>query len=172
MLVTQGCPASGQELSTWHDCMISEGCADWEKHDTMTCNHGDPCKELRYLDPAGPPLDYMKHHGVFKAKKINEYDLCHFYCIEHPGDLPTFSSPCEPATSKMLEDFLLKAWALGHLNLVVAFAWDSAMAVCLLQELHSKDSLKHLPMEPKPEVGGKAIKKLSLCTMAAMTCCT
>ena len=37
------------------------------------------------------------------------------------------------------------------------------MAVCLLQELHSKDSLRHLPMEPKSDAGGKAIKKLSFC---------
>ena len=37
------------------------------------------------------------------------------------------------------------------------------MAVCLLLELHSKDSLRHLPMELKPDAGRKAIKKLSLC---------
>ena len=43
-----------KNFSTWHTCMISEGCAGWEKHDTMTCNHRDPCKELRY---PGPPLD-------------------------------------------------------------------------------------------------------------------
>ena len=113
--------------------MISEGRTDWEKHDTMTCDHRDPCKELRYPDPAGPPLDYMKHHGVFKAKKTNEYDLCHFYHIELSGDLPTFSSPHEPVTHEMLEDFLLKAQALGCPNLVVAFVGDSSMAVCLLQ---------------------------------------
>ena len=62
--------------------MISEGCAEWKECDTMTCNHRDPCKELKYLDPAGPPLDYMKHCGVFKAKKTNQYDLCHIYQVE------------------------------------------------------------------------------------------
>ena len=143
----------------WHTRMISEDCAGWKKHETMTCDHGDSCKELRYLDPAGPPLDYMKHHGVFKDK----YDLCHFYHIELSRDLPTFPSTHEPATPEMLKDFLLKAQALGCPNLIVAFAQDLAMAVCLLQVLHSKDSLRHLPMEPKPDVGGKAIKKLSFC---------
>ena len=97
-----------KSFSIWHACMIGEGCTDWEKHDAMTCDHRDPCKELTQLDPAGSPLDYMKHRGVFKAKKSNEYDLCHFYHIELPGDLPTFPSPHEPATRKMLEDFLLK----------------------------------------------------------------
>ena len=40
---------------------------------------------------------------------------------------------------------------------------DSATAVCLLQELHSKDSLRCLPMELKPDAGREAIKKLSFC---------
>ena len=145
--------------------MISEGCTDWKKHDTMTCNHGDPCKELRYPDPAGPPLDYMKHRGVFKAKKTNKYDLSHFYHVELFGDLQTFPSPHEPATHEMLEDFLLKAQALWHLNPVVAFAQDLVMAVCLLQELHSKDSLRHLPMEPTPDAGRTTVKKLSFCLL-------
>ena len=154
-----------KNFSVWHDPVISKGGADWEKRDTMTCDHRDPCKELRYLDPTSPPLDYMKHCRVFKAKKTNEYDLCHFYRIEISRDLPTFPSPCEPATHKMLKDFLLKAQALGCPNLVVAFAQDSTTAVCLLQELHSKDSLRCLPMELKPDAGGKAIKKLSFCPL-------
>ena len=154
-----------KNCDAWCTHMISEGCAGWEKHDTMACHHGGPCKELRYPDPTGPPLDYMKHHRVFKAKKSNEYNLCHFYHIELSGDLPTFPSPHKPATCNMLEDFLLKAQALGHPNLVVAFVWDSATAVCLLQELHSKDSLRYLPIELKPDTGRKAIKKLSFCLL-------
>ena len=152
-----------KNYGAWCAHIIGKGHADWEKHDALSCDHGDPCKELRHPDPASPPLDYMKHHGIFKAKKSNKYNLCHFYCIELSGDLPTFSSPCEPAIHKMLEDFLLKAQALGHPNLIVAFAWDSATAVCLLQELHSKDSFRHLPMDPKSDAGRKATKKLSFC---------
>ena len=37
------------------------------------------------------------------------------------------------------------------------------MAICLLQELHVKDSLPCLLMEPKLVAAGKAIKKLSFC---------
>ena len=152
-----------KNFGAWHAHMIGEGCTGWEKSDTMTCNHRDPCKELRYPDPTSPPLDYIKYCRLFKAKKSNEYNLCHFCHIALSGDLPTFPTPLKPATYEMLEDFLLKAQALGHHNLIVAFAQDSAMAVCLLQELHSKDSLRHLSMEPKPNVGGKATKKLSFC---------
>ena len=53
---------------------------------------------------------------------MNEYDLCHFYKVELLGDLPSFPSPCEPATHKMLSKFLLKVRMLGHPNLVVAFS--------------------------------------------------
>ena len=39
------------------------------------------------------------------------------------------------------------------------------MAVCLLQEMHTKDSLRHLLMEPKVDAGRKAIKRLSFCLL-------
>ena len=38
-----------------------------------------------------------------------------------------------------------------------------ATAVCLLQELHNKGSLKCLPLEPKSDADGKMVKKLSFC---------
>ena len=38
----------------------------------MICDHADPCKEAKFPNPAGLPLDYMKHHRVFKSKKTNE----------------------------------------------------------------------------------------------------
>ena len=107
----------------------------------------------------------MKHCGVFKSKKTNEYDLCCFYHIGLSGDLLNFPSPCKPATHELLSKFLLKARVLGCPNLVVVFVWDSVSAICLLQELHIKDSLRHLPMEPKADAGGKAIKKLSFCLL-------
>ena len=105
----------------------------------------------------------MKQRRVFKAKKTNKYDLCHFYHMELSRDLPPFPSPCKPATCVMLEELLRVAWALGCPNLLMAFARDSAMAVCLLQELHNKGSLKHLPLEPKSDVDSKMVKKLSFC---------
>ena len=146
-----------RNFSMWHDRMISEGHAEWNKCDTMICDHMDPCKEAKFPDPTSPPLDYMKHCGVFKSKKTNKYDLCHFY-LRGPSKL---SLSHKPATCELLSKFLLKARVLGHPNLVVAFTWDSATAICLLQELHIKDSLRCLPMEPKTDAGRKAIKKLS-----------
>ena len=37
------------------------------------------------------------------------------------------------------------------------------MVVCLLQELHDKYSMKHLPLEPKSDADCKLVKKLSFC---------
>ena len=105
----------------------------------------------------------MKQHRVFKAKKTNKYDLCRFYHMELSSNLPLFPSPCEPAIHMMLEDLLRAAQALGCPSLLMAFARDSATAVCLLQELHNKGSLKCLPLEPKSNTDSKAVKKLSFC---------
>ena len=143
--------------------MLSKGRAGWKKCDKMCCEHGEPFKELQNRDPTGPPLDYMKQHGVFKAKKTNRYDFSHFYHVELSGDLPPFPSPCKPATHGMLKEPLRAAWALGHPNLLMAFARDSATVVCFLQELHNKGSLKHLPLEPKSDTDSKMVKMLSFC---------
>ena len=129
----------------------------------MRCEHGEPFKGLQNRDPAGPPLDYVKQHGVFKAKKTNKYDLCHFYHTELSEDFPPFPSPHKPATHRMLEELLRAAQALMCPSLLMAFTRDSAMAVCLLQELHHKDSLKHLPLEIKSDADGKTVKKLPFC---------
>ena len=152
-----------KHFGIWHHRMLTEGHAGWKEHDEMHCEHGEPFRELQNQDPAGLPLDYVKQRGVFKAKKTNKYDLCHFYHVELSGGLPPFPSPREPATRKMLEEFLRAAQALGYPNLLMAFARNSATPVCLLQELHHKDSLKCLPLEPKSDADIKMVKKLSFC---------
>ena len=62
-----------------------------------------------------------------------------------------------------MSNFLLKARALGQPNLIVADSQDAVTAVCLLQELHLKDSLCCLPMETKVEAGSKSTQKHSFC---------
>ena len=63
-----------------------------------------------------------------------------------------------------MSSLLLKARVLGWPNLIVVHSQDAVTAVCLLQELHVKDSLCFLPMETKVEVGSKPIWKLSFCS--------
>ena len=104
----------------------------------------------------------MTSCGVFKPKTC-EYDLCCFYQVGLSGDLPEFPSPHAPATRKQVSSFLLKARALVWPNLIVVHSQDAATAVCLLQELHIKDSLRHLLMETKVEARSKSTWKLSFC---------
>ena len=114
-----------KKFGKWQDQMISKGHNEWNMHDTMTCDHTDLCKKAKFLDPISPPLEYMKHCGVFDAKKTNEYDLCHFYQVGLSGHLLDFPLPHEPATHEQVSKFLLKARALGQPNLIVAHPWDS-----------------------------------------------
>ena len=88
-----------EKFGKWQDQMISKGHNGWNMHDTMTCDHADPCKKDKFPDPISLPLEYMKHCGVFKAKKT-EYDLCCFYQVglfgtsqifPHPVNLPPMS---------------------------------------------------------------------------------
>ena len=121
--------------------MISKDHNEWNTCDTMTCDHVDPCKEAKFPDPISPPLEYMKHCRVFDAKKTNEYDFCCFYQVGLSRDLLDFPLPHKPATHEWVSKFLLKARSLGWPNLIMAHQQDSVMAICLLQELHIKDSL-------------------------------
>ena len=121
--------------------MISKDHNEWNTCDTMTCDHVDPCKEAKFPDPISLPLEYMKHCRVFDAKKTNEYDFCCFYQVGLSRDLLDFPLPHKPATHEWVSNFLLKARSLGWPNLIMAHPRDSVMAICLLQELHIKDSL-------------------------------
>ena len=67
------------DFSTWRVKKISEGLKQWDEWDKMTCNHADPCKEVKYPNPLGAPLDYMESPSIFKPIKTSEYSLCCFY---------------------------------------------------------------------------------------------
>ena len=121
-----------KNFGAWHDQKISEGCNGWKKCTKMRCDHGEAHKELPHQDPIGPPLDYMKARRVFKARKTNAFDLCHFYRMRASREFPTLPTPCEPASHDMLKWLLETAWAVKHAHLLIAFAGDSTMTICLL----------------------------------------
>ena len=123
----------------------------------MPCAHANPCKEAKSPNLLGLPLDYMVSHGVCEPKKTS------FYQVGLSGDLPEFPLPHKSATHEQVSSLPLKARALGWPNLVMAHSQDVVTAVCLLEELHVKDSLCHPPLETKTEVGNKPIWKLSFC---------
>ena len=144
-------------FGNWQDKKIQEGCKVWKTCSVMTCEHGDPGKEIKRKDPTGPLVDYMVNCNVFKVKPMSRNNLCHFYQVGHSGNLPPFPSPCWPATHKKLLDFLHKARAEGQSYLIVVQASDSVTAVSLLSDLHNKNSLHHLPLEGKGRAGSKCL---------------
>ena len=142
-----------RNFGMWHDHMISKGHAEQNKRDTMICDHMDPCKEAKFPDPTSPPLDYMKHCGVFKSKKTNKYDLCHFY-LRGPSKISLSPQACHPQTVKQI---LAKGQG--------ARASQPAMAICLF----ARTTHQRQPQVPAygamTDVGRKAIKKLSFCLL-------
>ena len=105
----------------------------------------------------------MKACGVFKARKTNAYDLCCFYCASASREFQTFATPCKPASHDMLKRLLETAWVAKCTHLLMAFAGDSTMAICLL---HDKDSMKCFTLELKPgkqDADSKPVKNLSFC---------
>ena len=126
------CPTLDKDFGAWHDQKISEGCEGLKKHTEMCCDHGEAHKELPHQDPVGPPLDYMKACRVFKARKTNAYNLCCFYHINASREFPTFPTLCEPASCDMLKQLLETVRAAKRTHLLMAFAGDSATAICLL----------------------------------------
>ena len=80
------------DFSKWQEKKIQEDCEVWKTWSVMTCKHGDSGKEIKSKDPAGPLLDYMVSHDVFKVKQTSGSDLCHFYQVVGSGSLPPFPS--------------------------------------------------------------------------------
>ena len=131
-----------KDFGEWWDHMIKEGHQELDTHDKMTCKAKHPNHvELH--------TDYMRSHAVFELEKSNEYDLCHLYQVGVSRDLLKFPMPHEPATHEWVANFLHKARALGWPNLIMVHTKNLVTAVCLLQELHVKDSLCCILMEPK-----------------------
>ena len=59
------------DFSVWRDKKISQGLKEWDEWDKMTCDHAEPCKEAKYPDPLGAPLNDMESCEVFKPIKMS-----------------------------------------------------------------------------------------------------
>ena len=55
-------------FGTWWDQKIKDGLEQWSKQDVMICDHANPLKKAKSLDPLGAPIDYMESCGIFKPK--------------------------------------------------------------------------------------------------------
>ena len=81
------------DFGNWRDKKIQEGCEAWKTSRMMTCEYGDPGKEIKSKDPTGPPVDYMVSCDFFKVKQMTRYDLCCFYQVGVRGSAPVSLTP-------------------------------------------------------------------------------
>ena len=74
------------DFGVWRDKKISKDLKQWDEQDKMTCDHADPCKEVKHPDPLGAPLDYIA--------SCNQLKLVSMTCAASIkwGSLGTFQS--------------------------------------------------------------------------------
>ena len=57
---------SDTDFAAWKEKLISEGMKGIEEWDSMVNDYTDGKRKPKSPDPIGPPISYMKEHGVFK----------------------------------------------------------------------------------------------------------
>ena len=73
---------SDTDFAAWRDKLIREGAMGIQKWDSMVNDYADAGKRRpKNPDTKGPPISYMKEHGVFQPlpSTTNPLGLCRFY---------------------------------------------------------------------------------------------
>ena len=102
---------------------------------------------LKNPDPMGPPIAYMKELGIFQPlpSMTNPIGLCHFYAVD-PASVSMLAPPKPPGTAEHLKGLLLLAKTQHQPYIVVVFQGGTVTALGLLQELHTRSTLAHIPI--------------------------
>ena len=72
---------SDTDFAAWKDKFIREGVAGIQEWDSTVNDYADAGKKRpKNPDTIGPPVSYMKEHGVFQPlpSTMNPLGLCHF----------------------------------------------------------------------------------------------
>ena len=124
--------------TSWRNVQIHQGHFGIEQHDKTVCDHPLPGKHCEAPDQVGPPISYMKEHGVFKPTKfINKpMGLCQFYRTS-PEKSNVLTGPkladCACKIYRMIEI----TRGMGRQFTIVIFDGESVSPMCLLGQLHS-----------------------------------
>ena len=82
-----------EKFGEWWDHMISKGHNKWNPCDKMTCDHMDPCKEAKFPDPVGPPLEYMSTVESSIPRKPMSMTFATSTKLDSPGTSQIFPHP-------------------------------------------------------------------------------
>ena len=89
----------------------------------------------------------MKEHGVFQSlpSTTNPLGLCHFYPMD-PASVSTLAPLKLPATVEHVKGLLLLAKTQCWLYIIIVFQGGPITPLGLLQELHMRNALAHIPI--------------------------
>ena len=120
-------------------------------------------------DTLGPPIPYMKEHGVFQPlpSTMNPLGLCRFYPMD-PASVSTLAPPKWLAMAEHLKGLLLaktQRWPY----IIVVFQGGPITPLGLLQELHMRNTLARLPIFRSNETKDGHRPRVSCCPFCMYT---
>ena len=137
---------SDTAFAAWKEKQISDGVKGIEEWDQMVNDCTDGKRRPKNPDPLGPPISYMEEHGVFQplASTTNTFGLCRFYHADPNTPMPT--GPESPATAEHVKRLLLLASTKPQRFVIMVFRGGTVTPLGLLQELHTRSALVHIPI--------------------------
>ena len=136
------------DFTAWRDKLIRNGVAGIEEQDKTVNDYADPGKRRpKNPDTIGPPVSYMKEHGVSQPlpSMTNPLGLCQFSSTDS-WTLSMLAPLKPPATVVHLNNLLVLVKSLHWLYIIVVFEGGPVMPLGLLQELHMCHTLACNPI--------------------------
>ena len=136
------------DFAAWRDKLIHDGVVGIQERDKKVHVYADPGKNKpKNPDTIGPPISYMKEHGVFQPlpSMTNPLGLCHFYPTD-PSSLSTLMPPKSPTTVDHLNNLRVLTKSRCRPYIIVVFEGGPIMPLGLLQELYSCYALVCIPI--------------------------
>ena len=138
---------SDTDFAAWKDKLISNGTTGLQERDNVVNDYADGGKRKpKNPDFFGPPVSYMEERGVFKPlpSMTNPLGLCHFY-LTHPMIVSMLTPPKPPAKVDHVKGLLLLVKTQPQPFIIVVFQGGAITPLGLLQELHTRSALAHIP---------------------------
>ena len=162
---------SDTDFVAWKDKLISNGMTGLQEWDNMVNDYADSGKRKpKNPDFFGPPVSYMEDRGVFKPlpSTTNPLGLCHFYPTD-PTIVSTLTPPKPPAKVDHVKGLLLLVKTQPQPYIIVVFQGGAITALGLLQELHMRSALAHIPIYRPDETKDGHKPRISCCPFCAYT---
>ena len=121
-------------------------------------------------NPLGPPVSYMKEHGVFQPmpSMMNPLGLCHFNHM-NPASMSMLTPPKPVAMAEHVKSLLMLAKMQRQPYIIIVFQGGPVTALGLLQELHTWSTLTRIPIYRSDETKDGHKPRVSCCPFCTYT---